>query len=81
MRFTLLGIIVPTIKLKVYTFLGLMNSATKEHLIGILENLSKVSSSSVQVPIFVSSVHRSVLVPQMAYGTTLNFVAYIFSRC
>ena len=28
-HFTLLGIILPTIKLKVYTFLGLMNSATK----------------------------------------------------
>ena len=28
-HFTLLGIIVPTIKLKVYTFSGLMNSATK----------------------------------------------------
>ena len=28
-HFTLLGIVVPTIKLKVYTFLGLVNSATK----------------------------------------------------
>ena len=29
LHFTLLGIILPTIKLKVYTFRGLMNSATK----------------------------------------------------
>ena len=28
-HFTLFGIIVPTIKLKVYTFGGLMNSATR----------------------------------------------------
>ena len=28
-HFTLFGIILPTIKLKVYTFLGLVNSATK----------------------------------------------------
>ena len=28
-HFTLFGIVVPTIKLKVYTFRGLMNSATK----------------------------------------------------
>ena len=30
-HFTLFGIILPTIKLKVYTFWGLMNSATKMH--------------------------------------------------
>ena len=35
MHFTLFGIIFPTIKLKVYTCWGLMNSATKEWRVGL----------------------------------------------
>ena len=44
MHFTLFGIILPTIKLKVYTFLGLMNSATK---VGLCHGIRAIMATTL----------------------------------